>query len=108
MATWVVVLVVVWLICWLICWRMGRETGRNGLLFGLLGPLGVLLLAFLPSRKEQSAAVERLEGRGMMGLAVRRRNLNTSDPGVGMGMGAAREQIREDVTEGGAEDGGRE
>ena len=93
-------MVVVWLICWLLCWRMGRDSGRNGLVFGAFGPVGVLMLALLPSRKPPGAAVRRLEAKGYIGLAARRRNLNVEDPSLRTLQGGWADQIREDVTEG--------
>lgn len=93
---WVVVAVVVWLVCLLLCWRMGRETGRRGPLYGVLGPLGVVLLAFLSPRKPQSPAVRRLESMGLLGLRIRRETLAGANF-TGM-QGGWRQQIAEDVT----------
>jgi hypothetical protein len=98
MSIWIAVLVVFWLFCWLACWRMGRETGYPGLLFGVLGPLGVAMLALLPSRKEPSPEVRRLEEKGVSGLRVRRRNLNVLDPGIGTLEGEGFREIEKDVT----------
>jgi hypothetical protein len=100
-SSWIVVVVVVWALCWLLCWRMGIETGRNGVLFGVFGPLGVVLLALLPWRKEPSRAVARLQQRGVLGLRVRRDTLTMGGDGnLEHWMGGWRRQIREDVTEG--------
>jgi hypothetical protein len=94
---WIVAAVVGWLVCLLLCWRMGRETGRRGLLYGVLGPLGVVLLAFLPPRKPQSPVVRRLESMGLLGLRIRRETLAAANF-TGM-QGGWRQQIEEDVTQ---------
>jgi hypothetical protein len=101
MPAWVVVLVVLWLLAGLACLEMGRETGRNGALFAVAGPVGVVLLALLHSRKPPSATVARLEKRGLIGLRIRRETL---EPGGGGNldhlMGGAQRQISEDVSDG--------
>ena len=41
----------------------------SGSRVGVFGPIGVVLLALLPSRKEPSVAVRRLEEKGLIGHA---------------------------------------
>jgi hypothetical protein len=102
--SWIVVVVVVWALCWLLCWRMGVETGRNGVVLGVFGPLGVVLLALLPWRKEPSPVVARLQQRGVLGLRIRRETLTPYGGGnvESLIIGGSRGQIRDDVTEGDA------
>jgi hypothetical protein len=84
---------------------MGRETGRrNGLAFGVLGPLGIILLALLPSWKASSAAVQRLEGKGAIGLRIRRETLAPNGGNVASFQGGWKQQIRDDVTASGGDD----
>jgi hypothetical protein len=97
MPTWGVV-AIVWVVSALICLRMGHETGRNGWWFGLLGPLGILLIALLPARKEPSAAVRRLESKGLWGLRIRRETLMPGGGGnVANLTGGWRRQIQDDA-----------
>jgi hypothetical protein len=62
------------------------------------------LLALLPSWKASSAAVQRLEGKGAIGLRIRRETLAPNGGNVASFQGGWKQQIRDDVTASGGDD----